>query len=127
MGPWHQNKFRNDIVRCKIQLESLVHDRDEDSVRQFNKAKDELAKLLIQEDNFWGQRAKIHWLKEGDLNTKFFHSMATTRKKKNTIVKLVDDAGTEVGDQHRRFTMWLSCISSNFSRTLQVSMSQFWT
>ncbi|KAL9687155.1 hypothetical protein QQ045_031553 [Rhodiola kirilowii] len=33
----------------------------------------------------WRQRSRIEWLKEGDLNTKIFHSMVTQRKKKNTI------------------------------------------
>jgi hypothetical protein len=41
----------------------------------------------------------MHWLKEGDLNTKFFHMSATTRQKKKKIVKIVNEANVEVKSQ----------------------------
>jgi hypothetical protein len=46
--------------------------------------------LLIQEDTFWRQRAKTHWLRDGDLNTKFYHASATSRRKVNKITSLLD-------------------------------------
>ncbi|KAL0360850.1 UNVERIFIED_CONTAM: putative mitochondrial protein [Sesamum radiatum] len=42
----------------------------------------------------WQQRSKMHWLKDGDGNTKFFHLYALARKKRNHISRLRDDAGT---------------------------------
>jgi hypothetical protein len=57
-----------------------------------------LARLLAQEEDFWRQRAKIYWLTEGDLNTKYFHSVATARRRRNVISALVDGAGTVVED-----------------------------
>ena len=41
----------------------------------------------------WHQRAKIQWLGFGDRNTKYFHSMASERRKKNTIIGLCDEEG----------------------------------
>ncbi|CAM8974802.1 unnamed protein product [Rhodiola kirilowii] len=41
--------------------------------------------LEIQEEKIWRQKSRISWLKEGDLNTKFFHSSATWRHNKNRI------------------------------------------
>lgn len=33
----------------------------------------------------WSQKSRIKWLKEGDMNTKFFHLMVNWRRKKNEI------------------------------------------
>lgn len=92
------SKFRMDINRCKSKLANLVHLRDEQSIRNYNATKEKLVGLILQEDNFWRQRAKFHWLKDGDLNAKFFHSMATMRRKRNLIQGLKTDDGLEVLD-----------------------------
>ncbi len=42
---------------------------------------------------YWKQRAQVAWLKEGDRNTKFFHSKATQRQKKNSLMGLMDKEG----------------------------------
>lgn len=41
----------------------------------------------------WRQRCKQLWLQAGDRNTKFFHAMATERKRSNTISQLKDYQG----------------------------------
>ncbi|KAK4392766.1 putative mitochondrial protein [Sesamum angolense] len=52
------------------------------------RAKEELAKLITQEEVFWKQRSKILWLKEGDRNTSFFHAKASQRYQTNSIRRL---------------------------------------
>ncbi|KAG8641041.1 hypothetical protein MANES_13G098251v8 [Manihot esculenta] len=59
---------------------------------EFLLAKSRFFHLLNPREIFWKQRAKQFWLKEGDANTRFFHSAASARKQKNTIVKLLDDS-----------------------------------
>uniref|UniRef100_A0A7N2LGY8 Zinc knuckle CX2CX4HX4C domain-containing protein n=1 Tax=Quercus lobata TaxID=97700 RepID=A0A7N2LGY8_QUELO len=38
-------------------------------------------------------KSKVQWMSLGDRNTKYFHTKASGRKKKNTISKLMDDRG----------------------------------
>ncbi|KAH9742572.1 pentatricopeptide repeat-containing protein [Citrus sinensis] len=47
--------------------------------------------LLIDEKIYWRQRSRAVWLREGDKNTKYFHSKATARKRKNKIRGIVDE------------------------------------
>ena len=59
--------------------------RDSISLVEFDETRREYIKLLGQKELYWKQRAKQHWLAEGDANTRFFHTMATVRQNKNLI------------------------------------------
>jgi len=61
--------------------------------------KEKINLFLIQEDTFWKQRAKTFWIRDGDMNTKFFHAAATSRKQKNKITKLFNDEDVEISSQ----------------------------
>jgi len=58
-----------------------------------------MQRLLSQDDAYWCQRAKSHWYKDGDRNTKFFHASATARKKVNRITSLDDGAGNKITNE----------------------------
>ncbi|KAK4440407.1 hypothetical protein Salat_0375600 [Sesamum alatum] len=58
--------------------------------------RDQLEALLSKREIYWRQRGKIHWLKEGDKNTSFFHAKAISRRKTNAITRLRDDNGNWV-------------------------------
>ena len=49
--------------------------------------------LLIQNETFWKQRAKEFWLTTGDANTRYFHSMASAKRRRNCKSRLKDDSG----------------------------------
>ncbi|CAA0805733.1 Unknown protein, partial [Striga hermonthica] len=53
----------------------------------------ELEDSHLKEEEFWSQKARLQWLKEGDRNTKFFHAMTLYRRKRNAISRLVDNQG----------------------------------
>jgi hypothetical protein len=72
-----------------------------------------MSSLLAQEDAFWRQRAKIHWLQDGDSNTKFFHAMASAKKKRNMIMKLQAENGEWVEKQEE-----LCSVAKNYFDTL---------
>lgn len=44
---------------------------------------------LKNEEIAWRQRSRALWLKEGDMNTSFFHKMANAHKRSNNIDQLV--------------------------------------
>jgi hypothetical protein len=60
---------------------------------QYVATREKHARLLVQEEAFWKQRAKMHWLKEGVMNIKFFHTSAIARGKVKKVSKLRTDDG----------------------------------
>lgn len=61
------------------------------------------------EKEFWKQKSGMKWLKDGDRNTKFFHSYAKGRIKKIYISEITDTQGdplstkNEIGDAVAKF------------------------
>ena len=44
------------------------------------------------ECEFWRQKAAIRWIKEGDANTSFFHSVVQQRRNSNYVARVKDEA-----------------------------------
>lgn len=94
-----KNRFMRDIRRCKQDILLLLFNHDHESEALLKATKAKLGGLLLQEESFWRQRAKTHRLQEGDSNTKFFHAMATNRKRRNVIKQLDNGVGNVIVDQ----------------------------
>ncbi|XP_019172466.1 PREDICTED: uncharacterized protein LOC109167850 [Ipomoea nil] len=77
----------NELTREQQRLRGRT---DPASLAEFQRLEQLLSCTEAQEDAYWRQRAKQHWLKEADA-TKFFHRYASHRKKKNTISRLMND------------------------------------
>jgi hypothetical protein len=68
----HCHKLKTDIEECRKQLqETRLGAVGEDQVRMLELRK-RMQQLLSQDDAYWRQRAKTHWYKDGDRNTKIF-------------------------------------------------------
>ena len=52
--------------------------------------KAEVNVLIHRESRLWSQRSRVLWLSKGDSNTNFFHSKATKRLQKNSILGIRD-------------------------------------
>lgn len=53
---------------------------------------------LDKEEIMWDQRSKQLWLINGDRNTKYFHTLARTRKINNSVVRIKKQDGTWLED-----------------------------
>ncbi|KAL2246328.1 UNVERIFIED_CONTAM: Retrovirus-related Pol polyprotein from type-2 retrotransposable element R2DM, partial [Sesamum indicum] len=76
-----QNQLENNPKKCKAS-ESL------------GDLKRKAVFLAEAERNFFYQKAKIHYLKEGDRNTKFFHDMVKRNAARNSITAVTRADGT---------------------------------
>ncbi len=73
-----------------------------DQLQTRTQLKSTLRDIIGNEELLWQARAKQHWLKEGDGNTKFFHAMANGRARANHI-RLIEDDGIRL---EREQDMW---------------------
>ncbi|KAL8484938.1 hypothetical protein ACS0TY_027297 [Phlomoides rotata] len=85
--------FRKNKKDLEGRIMLLQHRRDDSSILAFFNLKKKLTDLLIQEDIYWKQRVKVFWLRDGDVNSKKIHRMASTRRKKNQIYCLKNCMG----------------------------------
>lgn len=94
--PTPQNRM-NYIQHClyhhQLQHPSMQDPRTEDwLVGEFHQAERDL-------EDYWRQRSRIQWHCEGDRNTTFFHTIATSRRRKNMITQIHTDSGSVVTDE----------------------------
>ena len=71
----------------------IVQDKDGSLGVEINIVRRELNGLLDDEEIYWAQRSRVHWLKEGDRNMKFFHARVSKRRKLNMITGIWDKHG----------------------------------
>ncbi|KAK2640624.1 hypothetical protein Ddye_028419 [Dipteronia dyeriana] len=88
-----------------------------------------LDEALDSKERYWTQRAKLDWLKNGDWNSRFFHSKATARKarkSRNRIKGMFDDKGVWKGsnEEIKRTTDHYFSNIFNLSRPTQQSISK---
>ncbi|XP_019179273.1 PREDICTED: uncharacterized protein LOC109174494 [Ipomoea nil] len=102
-GGDHWNKFGDHIKQLRNEQDALRHRRDSTALVEFRRIEVMLGQVEVQEDVFWRQRAKQHWLRGADANTKFYHKYASAHKRKNYISRLKNDVGDWVeGDNMKR-------------------------
>jgi hypothetical protein len=87
----------------------------QDSVAREEVLKYRLERLEEQRELYWRQRAKVHWLKHGDRNTKYFHRFASERRKNNRIRRLVREDGEVVTDEDGILSLVTSYYRSLFT------------
>jgi hypothetical protein len=92
-------RFKQEVMECSEEMGRLRGCHDLTNSGRYKEVQEKHARLLVQEETYWRQRAKMHWLKEGDMNTKFFHMSASSRQRAKKIEKLVNDDNIAVTSQ----------------------------
>ncbi|VFQ75956.1 unnamed protein product [Cuscuta campestris] len=94
-------KFFGNIFQKLNQFEAQIqeaeqHLQEEPSESNFLKLKHVEASYLKQlhiEDLYWKQKAHSKWIKDGDRNSKYFHSIVKGRRRRLTIHKIKSNTG----------------------------------
>ncbi|CAL1400647.1 unnamed protein product [Linum trigynum] len=83
-------------LQSEIERLKLMHPIDWDAVRCLEA---ELTRQWDAEEVYWQQKSRVHWLKKGDKNTSYFHTVTRTRRKRNFVAGLRDENGEWVTDE----------------------------
>ncbi|XP_074336431.1 uncharacterized protein LOC141673577 [Apium graveolens] len=85
--------FSGRIKECKAELRRYKKGCDAVSKERYKIAKEKLDSIFNQREIFWRQRSKQLWLQTGDKNSKYFHKIASGRRRNNHIQRLQDGNG----------------------------------
>ncbi|PWA48861.1 reverse transcriptase [Artemisia annua] len=75
----------------------------------------QIKELLTHEELMWKQHSRIQWLREGDKNTRFFHTCASNRQRRNSILRLKGPDGRWVEELNEVCNLVSSYFSELFS------------
>lgn len=84
---------------------------------ELNKTEAELGKYLNIEEEYWRQKARIKWFKDGDRNTKFFHAFVKRRRKKLHIGEIQTAQGEVVTTEEQTGAATKEFYESLFKET----------
>ena len=69
----------------KLDVKEGLDGLSEEEVRLREEHKCEAVCLAHLEETCWRQKSRVLWLQEGDDNTKFFHRMANSNRRRNYV------------------------------------------
>lgn len=107
MKKWNREKFKNVFAEefsIEKELEDLYKSVIQNGMTEFEfreekRLNHEYMEVLAREEIFWRQKSRATWLKDGDRNTKFFHSYVKVRRLRNKIFSIHNNDGIEVSNQ----------------------------
>ncbi|KAF3787419.1 hypothetical protein EJ110_NYTH14922 [Nymphaea thermarum] len=100
------NNLTNQIMAMKTSIKFIQTQCECDmseAIEEECRLKHELSRLLWLEERLWRQKSRIKWLRDGDLNTKFFQGIANGRRRRNKIETITHE-GRLATDSLENFT-----------------------
>ncbi|XP_068329845.1 uncharacterized protein [Pyrus communis] len=98
---WSQQAFHSrgrELIGLITRLGVLQHNwrQNWEEIKMVSGRIDRLGEI---EEQFWQQRSRVKWLKEGDANTAFFHQSTLQRRRRNKVEKIKDGNGVWIDKQ----------------------------
>ncbi|KAL0006672.1 hypothetical protein SO802_008174 [Lithocarpus litseifolius] len=94
---WDKNAFGNVRRELDRLRKLLTKAKSEAMISGSNfrvlQLKKEIDVLLDRESTMWAQRSRLLWARQRDRNTKYFHSQATRRHRRNKVEGIRDEEG----------------------------------
>ena len=76
-----------------------LYTNDDTTTEEIAYALKELSDAIKAEEEFWKQKCRVFWLREGNRNTKKFHALTKQRSARNRITHLLDGNENVVEDE----------------------------
>ena len=125
---WSRNSFGNVIKQLKEKKEKLRREEEAaikgGTVEGVLKLKREISDLLVKEEKMWKRRSRALWLHEGDKNTRYFHSRATHRYRRNKICELRNLMGQMCMDEEEIAQILISYYQDLFTSASPCNLDQ---
>ncbi|XP_075099921.1 uncharacterized protein LOC142176378 [Nicotiana tabacum] len=88
------------------------------------KLQQDFSVILRSEEDFWKLKSRVNWLSEGDANTKFFHISILNRRRRNRIISLEDEVGTNIQDPNDIKNTILNYVTTIYTTEHHSSMNK---
>ncbi|CAL1395373.1 unnamed protein product [Linum trigynum] len=112
------NSLRNiHTLQSEIDQVKLTQPIDWDTIRELEM---ELSRQWEAEEVYWQQKSRVHWLKKGDKNTSYFHTVTRTRSKRNFVAGLRNDDDAWITDEVGKAGIATSFYQNLFTTKNQV-------
>ena len=85
---WNREVFGRVEVKKSEALSRVTYWDEKENDSLLTVEETEVRNLSLLEEVSWRQKSRELWLKEGDKNTSFFHRMANSHRRRNSIKKV---------------------------------------
>ncbi|VFQ99349.1 unnamed protein product, partial [Cuscuta campestris] len=121
---WNVSTFGDIFKNVKMAEEealarqnSFDNNPTEDNRAAANLASAKLLNACKREASYWFQKSNIKWMKEGDSNSKFFHSVVKGKRAKLKITAIKDEEGVNHIDNNKIATLAVEHFTKLFEES----------
>lgn len=98
ISQWKRENPRNSANKI-VELTKIIDEAHTDgvtSIERLNELRKYLLREHLQEEKYWKLKSRNHWLKEDDLNTKFYHATTKNIMARHRITHIMGSNGENI-------------------------------